>query len=166
MSESSLIVVGVVPNQSERVLTEAVRFAKRFGAELLVVNVDPARYPVGVAPDGSIVSALATVDVSDYRTETFDEELRASVAQVLDPSGVPWSTFALVGDPVRAIAGVAKHREAELIIVGTRPPTVRAAIAEFFAGSVAAGLAHRQSCPIVVVPMSPVGDEEPLPWAE
>ncbi|MGO2659932.1 universal stress protein [Mycetocola reblochoni] len=166
MSESALIVVGVVPGQSDRVLTEAIRFAHRFDAELLVVNVDPARYPVGVAPDGSIVSALATVDVSDYRTETFDPELRDTVAAVLDPSGVTWSTFALVGDPVRAIAGIARQRSAEMIIVGTRPPTVRAAIAEFFAGSVAAGLAHRQSCPVVVVPMSPVDDEEPLPWSE
>ncbi|MGO3886842.1 MAG: universal stress protein [Mycetocola sp.] len=158
MTTSALIVVGVVPNQSERVLTEAVRFAQQFEAELLIVNVDPARYPVGIAPDGSIVSALATVDVSDYRTETFDPELAASVAAVLDPTGVTWSTFALVGDPVRSIAGIARQRDAEMIIVGTRPPTVRAAIAEFFAGSVAAGLAHRQSRPVVVVPRSRVYD--------
>jgi nucleotide-binding universal stress UspA family protein len=51
-----------------------------------------------------------------------------------------------------------------MIVVGSRRRGVRSGLKEFFGGSVAAQLAHRQHRPVVVVPVAPVPLDTPLPW--
>ena len=51
-----------------------------------------------------------------------------------------------------------------MIIVGSRRGGLRVSMHEFFGGSVAAHLAHRQSRPVVVIPLSPVPAGGRLPW--
>lgn len=51
-----------------------------------------------------------------------------------------------------------------MIVVGTRPAGFRGTVHEFLSGSVAAQLAHHQRRPVVVVPLRPVGIDEPPPW--
>ena len=54
--------------------------------------------------------------------------------------------------------------DAELIVVGSRSG-VRASMREYFGGSVAVHLAHRQHRPVVIVPLA-ARAESPLPWEE
>lgn len=52
-------------------------------------------------------------------------------------------------------------------MVGTRSRGLGESIREFFTGSVAARLSHRQSRPILVVPLEePIADDKKDPWAE
>ena len=53
---------------------------------------------------------------------------------------------------------------AELGELRTREASVRETLREFFQGSVASHLAHRQHRPVLVVPLNPVAGSEPLPW--
>ena len=84
-------------------------------------------------------------------------------AAVLAGSDVPWSVHELVGDPALAIKGLAEDLDSPLIVIGTRRRGLGESIREFFTGSVAARLAHRQSRPILVVPLGdPASDDEDL----
>jgi nucleotide-binding universal stress UspA family protein len=72
----------------------------------------------------------------------------------------------LVGDPALAIKHLAEQAQARLIVVGTRRRGFGESVREFFTGSVAARLAHRQSRPILVVPLEdPAADDEDL-WPD
>ena len=84
-------------------------------------------------------------------------------ANVLAGSDVPWSVRELVGDPALAIKSLANEVDSPLIVIGTRRRGIGESIREFFTGSVAARLAHRQNRPILVVPLGdPAGDDEEL----
>ena len=67
---------------------------------------------------------------------------------------------------VYALARLADICGVEMIVVGSRRRGVRSGLKEFFAGSVAAQLAHRQHRPVVVVPVHPVAAGTPLPWED
>ncbi|MFV0285321.1 MAG: universal stress protein, partial [Demequina sp.] len=85
---------------------------------------------------------------------------------VLNEAGVQWSTRALAGLPSQQLADVADEVDAVLIVVGTREPGLRGTLHEFFSGSVAAQLSHRQHRPVLVVPLAPVGPDGELPWED
>ncbi len=76
---------------------------------------------------------------------------------------VAWTLRQLVGDPAMAIKQLADRTNARLIVVGTRKRGLGESIREFFTGSVAARLAHRQHRPILVVPIDdPIADDEEI----
>lgn len=160
------VIVGVVPEQSSRVLKEAARYARLFGAPLIVAHVDVTRFITYEDPDGYVHSAPVDVDIA-----VGEAQLRVvtdAAAEVFaGSSGLEWSVVQLVGDPALAIKQLAERAQARLIVVGTRRRGLGESIREFFTGSVAARLAHRQSRPILVVPLDePAGDDEPLWPAE
>lgn len=67
-------------------------------------------------------------------------------------AGIAAPVFIVVpGQPVSSIVGAAAERNADLIVMGTRATGWRRA----FAGSVAAGVIHAASQPVLVVPSSP-----------
>lgn len=160
------IVVGVVPGQPAAVVSAAARFARHFDADLVCASVDAVRYPVDVLPDGSVVSLANDPDLGEELVERFDPDLHAAIASVLEGSGVAWSARALAGTPAQELARLADQLDAEMIVVGTREPGFRSSLHEFFNGSVAVQLAHRQPRPVVVVPLAPVGDHGDPPWGE
>jgi nucleotide-binding universal stress UspA family protein len=94
------------------------------------------------------------------------DEVRAEAAAVLDSRGVPWTLRQLVGDPALAIKHLAERIDARMIVVGTRNRGIGESIREFFTGSVAARLAHRQHRPILVVPLGEVVPDDQEIWAE
>jgi hypothetical protein len=53
-----------------------------------------------------------------------------------------------------------------MIVVGSREAGLRGSVREFFAGSVALHLSHRQARPVVVVPLAPVSRAQALPWED
>ncbi len=159
-----MILVAVRPQLADAVLLEAARLARELGADLVCAHVDPSRFTVAEHPDGSVVSRTVDPDLPDERDGAFDADLATRIDGMLAGTGVRWTGRALAGDPAHALARLADVVHARLIVVGTRENTVRDGLREFFQGSVAAQLAHRQHRPVLVVPLHPVGDRGPLPW--
>lgn len=164
-SPQAHIVVGVVPGQSAAVVKTAATFAHHFGANLVCAFVDASRYAVERYADGTLLTMPLDPDLSDERQEFFDPELEKAIAVALEHHGIPWSTRVLAGGPAVELGRLAEELDARMIVVGTRRPGFRGTIQEFFGGSVAAQLAHRQHRPVVVVPLDPVTGDEALPWA-
>ncbi len=161
------VIVGIIPDQPPRVLKEAARYAALFGAPLILAHVDVTRFVTYEDPDGYVHSAPIDLDIAtgaaQLRAVT---EAAASILGEPGSNGVDWSVRQLVGDPALAIKHLAEDSQARLIVVGTRRRGFGESVREFFTGSVAARLAHRQSRPVLVVPLEdPVGDDDPL-WPE
>lgn len=177
------LVVGVVRHQPDAVVLEAARFAARLGADLVCASVDVGRYIVQEHPDGTVTSAPVDPDLPEFGEAVFDHEIEARLRELLggpasdngsaddnaardSRARVSWSTRALVGDPAHALGRLADALDAEAIVVGTRDTGIRAGIQEFFSGSVAVHLAHRQHRPVIVIPLTPVDGEGALPWED
>lgn len=155
------VIVGVVSGIPSRVVKEAARYATLLQAPLLVVTVDVTRFVTYEDPDGYVHSA--PIDLNLAASEGELTRVTAEAAAVLEGTDVEWSTRQLVGDPALAIKHLADRLDAKLIVVGTRRRGIGESIREFFTGSVAARLAHRQRRPILVVPLGdPVGDDEEI----
>lgn len=156
------ILVGVNHGQSEVVLQEACRFAQAFDAVLVCAHVDVGRYVVEERPDGTVVSRPLDPDLPELSDTDFDPELAEHIRAAVAPVEVGFRELA--GDRAYALARLAEICDVDAIVVGSRRRGVRSGLKEFFGGSVAAQLAHRQHRPVIVVPVSPVPVEEPLPW--
>ena len=158
------VVAAVVPEQSPRVLKEAARYARLLDTRLLVVNVDVTRFVTYEDPDGYVHTAPIDLHVNPGADDL--ETVRAEATALLADRDVEWDLEQLVGDPALAIKHLADRIDAKLIVVGTRKRGIGESIREFFTGSVAARLAHRQHRPILVVPLGePVPDDESI-WPE
>jgi len=155
------VIVGVVPDQSGRVLKEAARYAKVFQAPLVVAHVDVTRFVTYEDPDGYVHSA--PIDLNIAAGEGDLAKVTDAATAALEGSGVDWVARQLVGDPAMAIKHLADQLDARLIVVGTRKRGFGESVREFFTGSVGARLAHRQHRPILIVPLGePVADDEEI----
>jgi len=163
-SVASPVVVGVFPGQPDPVVLAAASIATRFGSELVCAYVDRSRYTVDESGDGTVRTMAIDPDLPDLREDDFPPKLRVHLAELLDRRQVTWSTRALAGDPAFSLGRLAETIQAAMIVIGTRDSGLRDSIREFFDGSVAVRLAHRQHRPVVVVPLSPVPFEQGLPW--
>lgn len=159
-----VIVVAVEPGQPDTVLVHAATLARDLGAELVCAHVDMSRYPVEERADGSVSSAPFDPDLPEFGEGQFDRMLEEHIRDVLADSPVHYSLRELAGDPARALGHLADVVHARLIVVGTHRPGLRRGVRDFFNGSVAVHLAHRQHRPVLVVPLSPVTDDGDLPW--
>lgn len=161
---STPVIVGVIPGQSPRVVIEAARYAGMLGVGLVIVHVDVTRFVTYEDPDGYVHTA--PIDLGAVSSAAQLEQIRAAAAEALAASTVDWVVHQLVGDPALAIKHLAERVDAKLLVVGTRRRGIGESIREFFTGSVAARLAHRQQRPILVVPQGQqVADDEDL-WPE
>ncbi|QDZ14339.1 universal stress protein [Humibacter ginsenosidimutans] len=158
------LVVGVVREQPDDVVREAIRFAEMLGASLEIATVDPTSYTTGHNPDGSVAAFSIDPDSAELITEEFNPDFAAHLGTILESAGVPWKLHALAGDPAHELARLAHEMDALAIVVGTRKPGLRTTAHEFFNGSVAVHLAHRQHHPVIVVPLHPAAQGERLPW--
>ncbi|MET4782508.1 universal stress protein [Glaciihabitans sp. UYNi722] len=163
-SPTRSVVVGVTPTQPESVVLQATSFAAHFDAQLVCAWVDGGRYPVEEFPDGTVRALPFDPDLAYPVDEQFPDELAVRLKRLLGAQGAKWSTRALAGDPAQALGHLADLLDATMIVVGTRRATVRGTMQEFFNGSVAVHLAHRQRRPVVVIPLAPVGSDDSLPW--
>lgn len=155
------VLVGVVPSLPARVVKEAARYAKLLQAPLVVVHVDVTRFVTYEDPDGYVHSAPIDINVAGGESQLAVVE--AEAAKILEGHGVTWTVRQLVGDPALAMKHLAEQVDARLLVVGTRKRGLGESIREFFTGSVAARLAHRQPRPILVVPLGePVPDDEDI----
>lgn len=159
-----ILIVGVVREQTDHVVRQAIRFAGLLDASLVLATVDPTRYTTGRNPDGTVSAFAIDPDSAELVTEEFDPEFAAHLRHLLEPTGLQWSLRALAGDPAHELARLAHELDALAIVVGTRKRGLRTTAHEFFNGSVAVHLAHRQHHPVIVIPMDPVAHGERLPW--
>ena len=158
-----VILVGVEGGRPDTVLIRAAELARDLGCELVLAHVDLGRYTVEENADGSVHSLPIDPDLPEFDEDAFDPGLAAQIERVIAPTGVTWSLRVLAGDPARALGHLANTVNARMIVVGTHEASVRRGMREFFGGSVAVHLAHRQHRPVLVVPLSPVADGD-LPW--
>ena len=159
------VIVGMQPEQNPRVLQEAIRYATLLSAPLVVVHVDVTRFVTYEDPDGYVHSAPIDMNVETGAAEF--EHVTEAATKALQGSGLVWTSRQLVGDPALAIKQLAGKLDAQLIVIGTRKRGIGESIREFFTGSVAARLAHRQHRSVLVVPLDePVPDDQAEIWTE
>lgn len=147
------VVVGVTPKQPPAVVRQAARFAREFQAVLVCANVEAGSYVVAEHPDGSVESRPIDPDQPDWNTAVFDGGLANEIRTLAQAEGIRAEFRELAGDIAHALGRLAEVLDAEMIIVGSRRGGLRSTMHEFFGGSVAARLAHRQPRPVVVVPV-------------
>lgn len=152
------IVVGIHPGQAKSVLDTAARLAGDLHATLLCAYVDVTRFK---DPSTGTIQPIDP-DVNGGDESEDDQPLRARLEAALTGSAVDWEYRALTGEPATALAELADTVDAGYIVVGTRHRGIRASVEEFFTGSVAVHLAHRQHRPVVVVPLDASG--QAAPW--
>jgi len=158
------LVVGVVPEQPDDVVLQAIRFAQMLGASLVLATADATRYTTERNADGSVTAFPIDPDSAETITEEFEPEFAEHLRHLLKPTGLVWTMRAVAGDPAHELARIAHERDALAIIVGTRQRGLRTTAHEFFNGSVAVHLAHRQHHPVIVIPLDPAVHGERLPW--
>lgn len=162
---TSCIVVGVHRDQSESVLTAAAKLAELFGVPLVCAHVDTGSYAIAMDPDGSMRSEPIDPDVTDDDLTDFDPERQSAIRSLAGPQ-VQVVFRDLAGEIAHALSAEAEQLGAEMIVVGTRSGGIGVSVHDFFRGSVAVHLAHRQSRPVVVVPVSHTHPDHPLPWEQ
>ncbi|WP_162240645.1 universal stress protein [Frigoribacterium sp. Leaf186] len=159
------VVAGVVSNSGEAVVATAADLAARFGTGLLCVTVEPDRLAFAEGIDGTVLSY--PLDPDDYgETLSFDVDLEARLRPIASARGVELRTLVVAGEPAQCLSHLAEQLDAPLIVVGSREAGLRGSVREFFAGSVALHLSHRQRRPVVVVPLAPVPRSQALPWED
>jgi nucleotide-binding universal stress UspA family protein len=159
----SCIVVGVHRDQDDCVLSAAAKLAKLFAVPLVCAHVDSGRYETAMEPDGSIQSESLDPDIVEDDATDFDPQRKSAVRSAVG-SGVQLIFRDLAGEVAHALSAEAEQLGAAMIVVGARSGGIGVSVQEFFRGSVAVHLVHRQSRPVVVVPVSHAHPNHPPPW--
>jgi nucleotide-binding universal stress UspA family protein len=157
------ILVGVTPAQPDLVVRHAAKLSCKLGARLICAYVDTGQMTMFEGADGTLMSMPLDPDIVE-EPSPFPDSLMTRLSEAAQPYGVVPEFRRPLGEPAIALAELAEQEQAYMIVVGTRRPGIRAGIAEFFGGSVAAHLSHRQPRPVIVVPLSPARPDEALPW--
>ena len=160
------VVVGVTVKQPAAVVHHAVRFARHFEAVLVCAHVAEGHYVVAEHPDGSVESRPMDTDQPDWDTAVFDADLADRIRALARAQQVAVEFRELAGETGRALSRLAEVLDAAMIVVGSRRGGLRASVHDFFSGSVAVHLAHRQPRPLVVVPVTPLPEGARAPWEQ
>lgn len=113
---------------SERALERAADLARLYEDQLVVTSVIPVL--IGARPDSQP-----------------GPELRQAGERV-KALGIEAELVEAVGDPAQAIVEVAESKEAQLIVVGTREPSL---VERLIGGSVSEGVQRRAHCDVLIV---------------
>ena len=132
------IVVGYDETEAaERALSRAADLAAAFGSELVVTSVAPVL--VGSREMGA-------VDPADP-PEQHQQELEAARSK-LDGRGIEARYELTVGDPATAIVELADSVEADLIVVGTRQPSL---VSSILGSSVSGAVKRKAHSDVLIV---------------
>jgi nucleotide-binding universal stress UspA family protein len=124
-------------------LETGLSMARESGATATFVYVRPA--PLSILGDPLYQRSLSA-ELRQARGALGEAKTLAEQA------GVPYEAEILEGDPAERVAEIARTRDADLIIVGSRG---RGAFAGALLGSVSTDLAHRADRPVLVARQRP-----------
>ncbi len=123
------IVVGYNESDpSDRAIAQAGELARLYAARLVVTSVIPVLISGGTGSD----------DGSDLR----------KAGSLLEKMGIEAELVEAVGDPAEAIVEVAEAHNADLIVVGTREPSM---IERLLGHSVSEAVQRRAHCDVLIV---------------
>lgn len=123
---------------AKRALERAAELTKAFGSELFVISVAPVLANIG--------RSAGPGDPADPPS-AHAEEIRHARAY-LEAEGVQADYVEGLGHPAETIAELAKERDADLIVMGTREAGL---IARLFGQSVSDQVAHKVHCDVLIV---------------
>ena len=123
---------------SKRALERAAQLVKALKSELFVASVAPI-----VSGAGRSGGAIDPVDSPSKH----QEELSHARAY-LEGQGITAQYQAAIGDPADTIVELATDRGADLIVVGTREPSM---IERLFGQSVSETVSHKAHCDVLIV---------------
>jgi nucleotide-binding universal stress UspA family protein len=121
---------------------EAVRLARAFGAEVVLLHALPAIVPpVEVSPE-------VLIDTIAKTREAAEVELARRVEQVRE-AGVPASARVVDGEPVHEIVRSAEDEDFDYVVLGTHGR--KGIVARLVLGSVAGAVVREAPCPVLTV---------------
>jgi nucleotide-binding universal stress UspA family protein len=123
---------------SQRALERTAELAKAFGSEVTVTSV--ARVEMSVGRSAGPVDPTESVSKHEAELE--------SARKYLEGEGIQAEYQAAVGDPADAIIDCAHERDADLIVVGTREPSL---IGRLFGQSVSESVSHKADRDVLIV---------------
>lgn len=139
---------------AERVLPHATELAKRYGAEIHLLEIIPIQTPGLLAPE---LSVDAEPDLAVQALEEAQEALREAgrarlenLATHLQREGLSARWSVVDGDPVREILAYASKNEMDLIAMASHG---RSGLARAILGSVTDAILRRGDRPMLVVPV-------------
>jgi nucleotide-binding universal stress UspA family protein len=133
------IVLGYDETESaKRALERAAELTRAFGSELIVASVAPVLVNIG--------RSAGPGDPADPPAAHAEELAHARA--YLEGEGITAQYVQGLGQPAEAIAELAKERDADLIVLGTREPSL---IARLLGQSVSDQVAHRVHCDVLIV---------------
>ena len=136
------ILLGYDDTESARhALTRAVEYARAFDASLVVASVAPLLVNAG--------RGMGAIDPLSDEDE-HQRQLRTARELIVGVPGaeVPTEFVTAVGDPVEVIVTLAEKHGADLIVVGTREPSM---IARLFGQSVSSAVARHAHIDVLIV---------------
>ena len=133
------IIVGYDETEpSKRALERAAELAQAFGASIVVTSVARVLVP---GPHGA--GGIDPLDPVELHQEQLDH-----AKAFLTERNVVAEYQTAAGEPAEAIVELAEHRQADLIVVGTREPSI---IQRLLGLSVSASVARRAHCDVLIV---------------
>jgi nucleotide-binding universal stress UspA family protein len=147
------VLAGVLPNQPATVVEKAAGVALSTGLELILAFADVTSFPAAGDRDGHVAARPIDPDGIDDDAAAIAESLQSRIADQLQGTGVSWTFVTLAGDPARSLGRYAASIDASMIVVGTKEHGLGPKFEGLVTGSVALHLAHRQSCPVLMVPL-------------
>jgi nucleotide-binding universal stress UspA family protein len=123
---------------AKRALERAAELVKAFGSELIVTSVAPVLVNIG--------RSAGPGDPADPPSAHIEELNHAKT--YLEGQGIQADYVPALGHPAQTIAELAKERDADLIVMGTREPSL---LARLFGQSVSDSVAHQVHCDVLIV---------------
>ncbi|GAB3559548.1 hypothetical protein GCM10027405_07790 [Arthrobacter alkaliphilus] len=147
------VLAGVLPGQPAAVVGKAAEVALSAGLELVLAYADVTTFPTAGDRDGHLAAQAIDPDGIDDDAAAIAESLRSRIAGQLDGTSVQWTFVTLAGEPARSLGRYAASINASMIVVGTKEHGLGRKLEGLVTGSVALHLAHRQNCPVLMVPL-------------
>ena len=133
------IVVGFDETEpAKRALDRATELAQAFGAKVIVTSVAPVMVSIG--------RGMGAVDPTDTPATHLAELEHAR--ERLESAGVAADYQPALGEPADTIVTVAERRSADLIVVGTREPSV---LERLLGQSVSQSVSRQAHCDVLIV---------------
>jgi nucleotide-binding universal stress UspA family protein len=123
-------------------LRQAVELAGKYGAELIVVNVQPSLNTRNTR------RFFSKEDIAQYEQETGLHVLEKT-REYLQSTGIKYEYAVLTGAPAEEICAYAREIHAGFIVMGKRGMNP---ILTKILGSVSAAVIDKAGCPVVIVP--------------